>query len=152
MKSTVFFAATVAIFFMPLAHAFPTSEGGAPAPARHGSAPAPAAPVGKITKATGPDAKTVAEVVTGKDALNGKTVTICAQVVKASHGILGKTWIHLQDGSGSAEAGTHDIVVTTTDEVAVGDVVDAKGTVQTNVDIGSGYKYAVLVEGTKVAK
>ena len=145
-------AAAIATLAFPLAQAFPTGDSNAPGPARHGSAPAPAATVGKIAKATSADAKTVAEVVTGKDALKGKTVTIHGQVIKASHGILGKTWIHLQDGSGSAQAATHDIVVTTTDTVAVGDIVTAKGTVQTNVDIGSGYKYAVLVEGTKVAK
>ena len=153
MKSPIVFAAVVAaILVVPLAQAFPTSDSGAAPPARHGSASAPAAPVGKIPKASDADGKTVAEVVTGKDALKGKTVTIHGQVVKASHGILGKTWIHLQDGSGSAASATHDIVVTTTDEVAVGDVVYAKGTVQTNVDIGSGYKYAVLVEGVKVRK
>ena len=153
MKSLHVFAAVVAVILgVPFAMAFPTGESGAPPPARHGSAAAPVAPVGKIPKATDADGKTVAEVVTGKDALKGKTVTIHGQVVKAAHGILGKTWIHLQDGSGSPAASTHDIVVTTTDEVAVGDVVYAKGTVQTNVDIGSGYKYAVLVEGVKVRK
>jgi len=153
MKSPIVLAAAVAAFFVvPFALAFPTGEPGAVAPARQGSAPAPAAPVGKIAKATGADAKTVAEVVTGKDALKGKSVTIHGQVIKVSHGILGKSWIHLQDGSGSPAAATHDIVATTTDTVAVGDVVFAKGTVQTNVDLGSGYKYAVLVEGATVRK
>jgi len=119
---------------------------------RPGSAPAPAEPVGKIPRATAAGARTVAEVVGGKDALKGRTVTIHGKVVKASTGILGKNWIHLQDGSGCAANATHDIVVTTTDIVKVGDVVNANGTVQTNVDLGSGYKYAVLVEGAKVRK
>jgi hypothetical protein len=34
----------------------------------------------------------------------------------------------------------------------VGDVVDARGIVRTDVDLGSGYKYAVLVEDAKIRK
>lgn len=119
---------------------------------RHGSAPAPAKPVGKIAKARAADAKSIAEVQSGRAALKDKTVTVRGQVVKASTGILGKNWIHLQDGTGEAAKATHDLVVTTTDTVAVGDIVSASGTVRTDVDLGSGYKYAVLVEDAKVRK
>ena len=153
MKSRIAFAALAALALA--AQAFPTDDAaktGTPPPARHGSAPAPSSSVGKIEKARAADAKTVAEVVSGKSGLNGKTVTIRGKVVKASHGILGKNWIHLQDGSGNAAAATHDIVVTTTDNVEVGDVVNANGVVRTDVDIGSGYKYAVLVDGAKLRK
>lgn len=122
------------------------------APGSHGAAPAPAAPVAKLARAAGPDAKTVAEVVTGTAALKDKSVTIRGQVVKASLGILGKNWIHLQDGSGSAAGGTHDLLVTTADTPAVGDVVVASGTVRANVDLGSGYVYAVLVEDAKIRR
>jgi hypothetical protein len=122
------------------------------APGSHGAASAPAAPVAKLARATGPNAKTVAEVVAGTAVLKDKTVTIRGQVVKASFGILGKNWIHLQDGSGSAAGGTHDLLVTTTDTPAVGDVVVASGTVRANVDLGSGYVYAVLVEDAKIRR
>ena len=153
MKSrTAFAAAFAAIFVATSAGAFPTNDPNAKAAPRHGSAPAPATPVGKIAKASGADARTVAEVVTGKEALKGKSVTIRGQVVKVSTGILGKNWIHLQDGSGSPANATHDIVVTTTDTVAVGDVINANGTVRTDLDLGSGYKYAVLVEGAKIRR
>ena len=118
----------------------------------HGASPAQAAPVGKIAKASAPDARTVAESVTGAAALKGKTVTIRGQVVKYSPGLLGKNWMHLQDGSGSPSAGTHDILVTTTDTAGIGDVVDARGTLRTDVDLGSGYKYSVLVEDAKIRK
>lgn len=121
-------------------------------PAGHGVPPAPAKPVGKVERAKAADAKTVAEVVTGPKALNGKSVTIRGQVVKVSSGIMGKNWIHLQDGSGSAAKGTHDIVVTTKDTTAVGDVINASGTVRTDVNLGSGYVYAVLVEDAKIRK
>lgn len=117
-----------------------------------GVAAAAPKPIAKIERARAADAKTVAEVVSGPAALNGKTVTIRAQVVKVSSGIMGKNWLHLQDGSGSSAKGTHDIVVTTKDTLAVGDVVNASGTVRTDVNLGSGYVYAVLVEDAKIRR
>lgn len=121
--------------------------------APHGtSAAAPGAKVPKVAKASGPDARTVAEVVAGKAALNSKTVLVRAQVVKVNLGIMGKNWLHLQDGSGSAADGSNDILVTTQDRVAVGDVVTARGKVRTDVNLGGGYAYAVLIEDATVNK
>jgi DNA/RNA endonuclease YhcR with UshA esterase domain len=124
-------------------------------PSPHGAA-APAAPaaaaVPKVAKAMGPDAKTVAEVVKGKATLKDKTVLVRGQVVKVNLGIMGKNWVHLQDGSGSAADGTNDILVTTKDVAALGDVVQAKGTVRTDVNVGPGYAYAVLIEDAAVRK
>jgi hypothetical protein len=105
-----------------------------------------------VPKAEGPEGRTVAEVITGKAGLKDKTVAVRGRVVKVSAGIMGKNWVHLQDGSGSAANGSHDLIVTTQDRPAVGDVVQARGTVRTDVDIGSGYRYAVLVEGTTLRK
>jgi hypothetical protein len=118
----------------------------------HGVAAAPVAPVAKVAKATGPDARTIAEVVKGKATLKGKSVLVRGQVVKVNNGILGKNWLHLQDGSGTAAEGTNDILVTTKDMARLGDVVTVKGTVQTDLDLGSGYSYAVLIEDAAIAK
>jgi len=124
-------------------------------PAGHGGA-APAAVAGasvaKVTKAAGPNAKTVAEVVQGKAALKDKAVLVRGQVVKVNAGILGKNWLHLQDGSGSAAEGTNDILVTTKDMAAAGDIVTARGTVRTDVNLGSGYAYKVLIDDAAVSK
>lgn len=119
----------------------------------HGT-PTSAAPVAlaKIAKATGPDARTVAEVVTGKTALKNKRVLVRGQVVKVNLGILGKNWLHVQDGTGAAADGTNDLVVTTKDVVARGDIVTVQGTVHTDVDLGSGYAYAVIIEDAVVRK
>ena len=68
------------------------------------------------------------------------------KVVKYSPGIMGKNWLHLRDGTGSAANSTNDIVVTTTSETKNGDVVTARGTVRTDNDFGSGYAYKVLIE------
>jgi hypothetical protein len=123
---------------------------GAPQPA---AAPAAAAqPMPKVAKATGPGAKTVAEVFTGKSALKDKAVVVRGQVVKVNLGIMGKNWVHLRDGSGSATDGSNDILVTTKDAAAVGDVVTAKGTVRTDVTVGPGYAYAVLIEDAALRK
>jgi hypothetical protein len=111
-----------------------------------------AAKVAKVAKGTGAEARTVEEVVAGRKALKDKVVTIRGQVVKVTNGVMGKNWLHLQDGSGSSAKGTHDILVTTTDAIAVGDVVDARGTVRIDVTVGPGYAYDVLVDGAKVRK
>lgn len=130
------------------AQAMPPGGSGSP----HGGAPVAAAPVKKVAKATGPDARTVAEVVTGRAALKGKPVLVRAQVVKVTAGVMGKNWVHLQDGTGKAADGTHDVIATTQDTVAVGDIVNAKGTVRTDVNIGAGYSYAVLIEDAALRK
>jgi hypothetical protein len=49
-------------------------------------------------------------------------------------------------------AGTNDILVTSQDAAAVGDVVTVKGTVRTDVKLGSGYDYAVLIENATLRK
>jgi hypothetical protein len=121
---------------------------------QHGALPDTASnPVAlKVARASGPDAKTVAEVVSGKATLKDKTVVVRGQVVKVMAGILGKSWVHLRDGSGSPTDQTNDILVTTQDACAVGDVVDARGTVRTNLDLGSGYSYEVIIESAVLQK
>lgn len=112
------------------------------------AAPAPV----KVTKAEGPDGRTVAEVYATKGKLKDKAVVVRGQVVKVSLGIMGKNWVHLRDGSGAEADGSNDLLVTTQDKAAVGDVVVARGTVRTEVNLGSGYNYAVLVEGAALKK
>ncbi len=129
-------------------------EPGAGPAAPHGAmAAGPAGgTMAKVPKASGPDARTVAEVVKGKAGLKDKTVLVRGQVVKVNLGIMGKNWLHLQDGSGAAADGSNDVLVTTQDTAAVGDIVSAKGTVRTDVNIGSGYAYAVLIENAALRK
>ena len=109
-----------------------------------------AAPVAdvKVEKAAG--GKTVAEVWAEKDALNGKEVVVRGKVVKFLAGIMGRNWMHVQDGTGSADKGNNDLTITTDEKVAVGDVVTVKGTLASDKDFGAGYRYEVIVEGAKV--
>ena len=102
--------------------------------------------VGKIEKAKG--GKTVAEVFGQKAELAGKMVTVRGRVVKFTGPVMGRNWLHLQDGTGTA--GSNDLTVTTADTSVAGSIVTIRGTVVVNKDFGAGYKYAVLIEGAKV--
>jgi hypothetical protein len=121
-----------------------------PTPAAAG-APA-AAPTEAITvsKAEGAEARTVGEIFEKKDSLANKPVAVQGKVVKVSRGILGKNWLHLQDGTGSQAAGTNDLVVTTAALPEVGQVVTIKGNLSRNRDFGAGYRYGVIVEDAEV--
>jgi len=120
--------------------------------AHSGAAKASDVAVGEVKKASGPEARTVAEVVSQRAALAGKTVAVRGKVVKFSEGIMDRNWIHLRDGSGSAADKTNDLLVTTNQAAAVGDVVLVRGTVRINENFGAGYAYDVLVEGATIAK
>ncbi len=98
------------------------------------------------------DGRTVAEVWAERQALAGQEVTIRGRVVKYSPSIMGKNWLHLRDGTGSAADGTHDLTVTTQGFARVGDLVTVTGTVTVDRDLGMGYQYDVLVEQAGVVK
>ena len=88
----------------------------------------------------------VADVFAKKAALSGKTVTVRGKVVKFNGGIMDRNWLHIQDGSGKADAHDNDLTITTDDAASVGDVVTVTGIVGTNKDFGAGYAYDVIVE------
>lgn len=128
---------------------------GATTPPGHPGRPTPATEplkVGKIQKAAGTNALQVADIWKRKGSLKEKTVTVRGKVIQYTAGILGKNWVHLQDGSGDAKKGTHDITLTTQDKVAKGDVVTFQGTVRLKKDFGSGYAYEVLIEEASIVK
>lgn len=106
----------------------------------------------KVPKATGPDARTVEEIVNERGKLKDKKVVVRGTVVKVTRGVLGKNWVHLQDGSGTASSGTNDVLVTTQDDTRIGDVVIASGVVNTDIDLGSGYAFKVVVEKASLKK
>jgi hypothetical protein len=108
--------------------------------------------VTKVKKAEGPDAYTVAELYEKQSELDKKTIVLSGTVVKFSAQIMGKNWIHIQDGSGDASKGTNDLIVTSQETLAIGDTVTLKGTFSKDRDFGSGYKYAVIIEDASVKK
>jgi hypothetical protein len=143
--------------------ALETSGGSAPTTVQAGSAvgtagddphgksqPTITVPAGKVDKATGPNALRIAELFAQKDKLSGKTVRVRGIVVKSTSGILGKTFLHLRDGSGDEKSANHDLSVTTVASVSVGDTVTVSGPVTLGKDIGAGYRYDVIVEEAQI--
>ncbi len=135
---------------------------GEPAPssaqlmAAHGAA-ASAAPAETDTSVVEPIAppdggKTIAAVWAGRTALAGKPVTVRGKVVKYNGGILGTNWLHIQDGSGSAKDGTHDLTITTDVSARLGEIVTCTGTVSIDRDFGSGYAYKVMLEKASIVR
>lgn len=92
----------------------------------------------------------IADVWAKRQELGGSRVTVRGKVVKVNNAILGRNWLHLQDGSGSAGAGTNDLTVTTNAKVQVGDVVTVTGTLVLGKDFGAGYAYDVIIEDAAV--
>ncbi len=93
---------------------------------------------------------TIAEIYGSKKDLSGKEVSLRGKVVKFSPQIMGTNWIHLQDGTGNAADGSHDLTVTSSIQVKVGDTIVAKGPLTLNKDFGYGYKYDLIMENAAV--
>ena len=105
-----------------------------------------------VAKAEGGDARTVAQVFAERLSLKSKIVSVRGKVVKANSSIMGRTWIHIRDGSGSREKNDDDLTVTTQDSAAVGDIVVARGVVHVDRDFGAGYAYPAVLEDAKVTR
>ena len=106
----------------------------------------------KVEKAVGDNAYTVQEIFAKTTELAGKIVQVRGKVVKFNPHIMGRNWIHIQDGSGDPLQNTHDLVATSTEEAVVGDVVTVQGKLTANKDFGAGYNYAAIIEEAKIKK
>jgi hypothetical protein len=135
--------------------AAPAPAGPPPAPigdasAGSGTPPVVDAKVGRIARAAGDDARSVAELWAQKDRAAGWTVSVRGVVVRYNAGVMGRNWLHLQDGTGDVRAGTRELTVTSSATAAVGDTVTVTGRVSVNKDFGAGYRYGVIVENATV--
>lgn len=90
------------------------------------------------------------DLFSGRDKLEGKTVILTGKVIKFMPEIMDKNWIHIQDGS--SFNGFNDITITSLEKVKVDEIVTLKGTVVLNKDLGSGYKYDILIEDAVLVK
>lgn len=93
----------------------------------------------------------IEEIYAARDNLSGQEIQLRGKVVKFSPQIMGTNWIHLQDGSGNPEAGTHDLTLTSSTQLKVGDVVIASGKLTLDKDFGHGYAYDLIVENAVVS-
>ena len=92
---------------------------------------------------------TVAELYENRESLAFTAVRVRGKVVKSLGGIMGRNWLHVQDGSGGE--GSNDLTVTTDEIAPVGAMVVVEGILVLDRDFGSGYRYDVMIENAKVS-
>ena len=94
-------------------------------------------------------ALSIAELYEKRADYDGKKVMVRGEVIKFSPEIMGKNWIHIQDGTKDAE-GNYDLTITTNGTVNPGDVVTFEGVVAVDKDFGAGYFYPVIIEEAEI--
>lgn len=98
-----------------------------------------------VARSSAANGRTVAEIFAQRAALREQHVTVRGTIVKRMDGILGKTYLHLRDGSGSPKQGDHDLTLTTHDAFELGELVEVEGQVLVDHDVGLGYQYPALL-------
>ncbi len=108
------------------------------------------APVhGVITKISHTeDEVSIAQIFADPASFENKTVKVRGTVVKVNEQIMGKNWIHIQDGT--EHDGSFDLTITTGELVKKGSVTGFEGTIILNKDFGYGYVYDVIMENATV--
>jgi hypothetical protein len=87
---------------------------------------------------------TLASIFEKRDEFAAKEFEIRGIVVKVNKQVMGKNWIHIQDGTDFNN--DFDLTITTQDLAEIGDEVTFKGKISVNKDFGSGYSYEVIME------
>jgi hypothetical protein len=98
----------------------------------------------------GEGAISIAKLLETKAEYSGKSVRIRGKITKFNPAIMGKNWIHIQDGS--EFNGGFDLTITTDSQLVVGDTVTFEGKITLKKDFGYGYFYDVLMEDGKLIK
>ncbi|MEK6194151.1 MAG: DNA-binding protein [Deltaproteobacteria bacterium] len=106
----------------------------------------------KVEKSTAQNGYTVAELFEKSASLNKQKVTVKGQVVKVNPEIMGRNWLHIQDGTGDPAKSTHDLVVTSAGIAEKGAIISLEGILAADKDFGSGYRYSVIVEDAILVK
>lgn len=96
----------------------------------------------KMEKAEGE--LTIADVFAKRADLTSEEFEIRGKVVKVNEQVMGKNWVHIQDGTSSGDK--FDLTITTQAEVEVGSEVTFKGKLTLEKDFGAGYFYDVIME------
>jgi hypothetical protein len=91
---------------------------------------------------------TIAQVFANRENYSGKEIVIKGVVVKVNKEVMGKNWIHIQDGTN--DNGNFDLTVTSSDMAEVDNVITVRGKITLNKDFGYGYSYEVIMEEAKI--
>lgn len=92
----------------------------------------------------------IADLMKKKKSYKNKVVKVKGMVTKFNPAIMGKNWIHIQDGT--EHDGRYDLTITTQEEVRTGVIVTFEGVIALDQDLGFGYFYEVLMEEGKLVK
>jgi hypothetical protein len=92
----------------------------------------------------------IKELYSNINKYGGKAVKIKGKVTKYNASIMGKNWLHLEDGT--QDGANIDLTATTSSNVNVGDVVTVVGKITLNKDFGAGYFYEVIMEDATISK
>ncbi|MDO8927950.1 MAG: GW dipeptide domain-containing protein [Bacteroidota bacterium] len=103
-----------------------------------------------ISVAPAVEGLSIAKLYSNRNDYAGKIIKMKGQVVKVNEEVMGKNWIHIQDGTKDGE--NFDLTITTLDKAAVDEVVTFEGTITLNKDFGYGYSYEVIMEDAKLVK
>ena len=98
------------------------------------------APPTNVTPAEG--AIQLSDLFSNRKKYEGKTVTVTGKIVKVNPMIMGRNWLHLQDGSGD----NLDLTITSDQNIPIGHVVTLEGVIALNKDFGAGYRYDIIME------
>ncbi|MDQ1770463.1 hypothetical protein GQR60_03095 [Labilibaculum sp. A4] len=90
----------------------------------------------------------ISELFSKKDEFSGKQISVKGKVTKFNQNIMGKNWIHIQDGSDFE--GNFDLTITCKDVVSIGQIIEMSGTIALDKDFGAGYTYDVIMEEAKI--
>jgi hypothetical protein len=104
-------------------------------------------PSAPVNKAPSEGSVKISELMANPGAFEGKVISVTGSCVKINKMIMGRNWVHIEDGSTEG-----DLTVTTLDDVPVGATVTMTGTIGLNRDFGAGYRYDVIMENARVEK
>lgn len=87
----------------------------------------------------------IEELYQNRDKYAGKTVTVTGKCVKVNNEIMGRNWVHIQDGTMDGEK-PYDLTITTDALIMVGITVTMEGVITLDKDFGAGYRYDIIME------
>jgi hypothetical protein len=90
----------------------------------------------------------LSELFANKKNFSGKTVKVKGKITKVNPSIMGKNWIHIQDGTSFEDQ--YDLTVTSDFIPEVGTIITVEGIIALDKDFGYGYTYPILMEEGKL--
>jgi hypothetical protein len=90
----------------------------------------------------------LADLFTNKKDYSGKTVKVKGKVTKVNPSIMGKNWIHIQDGTSFEDQ--YDLTITSDFIPEAGTIITVEGKITLDKDFGYGYAYPIIMEEGKL--